>query len=216
VRRVLTPLGELAEECGVTVIAILHFSKNLSMSAIHRTGGASALVEVPRAAWCCLDDDDPANKGGFVFLRLKNNLGKRVGGLTYRIEETFIDIRGAQASQPRLVWGKATEKTADDLLNLETNPEMKGIAKARGWLEEMFADGKARKSIDVFAAGIAAGLSGDVIKKARRDLRMDARQMNGFWCMRMHQGQSAPWEIATDFEEKSKSESTETYEETVL
>jgi hypothetical protein len=112
VRRVLTPLGELAEDSMVTIIAIIHFNKARDMSAMHRTGGGAAWVEVPRAAWCCLPDDDLEHKGEFIFAPIKNNLGKRVGGLRYRIEETFIDIQGQRASEPLLIWGDVTEKSS--------------------------------------------------------------------------------------------------------
>ena len=214
VRRVLTPLGELAEECGVSIISIIHFSKNTAMSAIHRTGGAAALVEVPRAAWCCADDDSPENKGGFVFVRIKNNLGKRVGGLCYRIEETFISIKGERASVPRLVWGKATEKTADELLSIQNDPEIKGMAKARSWLESTFKDDLARKSSAVYAAALAVGVTTDCLKKARQSLRMESKKLEWQWYMRRRQSQSQPWRVSTDLEEKTPADDTENSEET--
>jgi hypothetical protein len=182
----------------VSIIAIIHFSKNTAMSAIHRTGGAAALVEVPRAAWCCADDDDPENAGGFVFVRIKNNLGKRVGGLCYRIEEAFVTIKGKQASVPRLVWGKPTEKNADDFLSVQANPEMKGVAKAKSWLEETFKDGFARKSSTMFAAALAVGINEDAIKRARQALRVESKRIEWQWYMRKHQGLSVPWVIAPE------------------
>jgi hypothetical protein len=197
VRRVLTPLCQLAEECSVTVIAILHFNKTTAMNAINRAGGAAALVELPRAAWCCTDDSD--NPGGFLFLRIKNNLGKRVGGLQYRIEETFIDINGRSASQPQLMWGDPTDKSADDVLRMEADPELKGVSKAKVWLEETFKDGLARKSTEVFAAALAFGITEDCVKKARQSLRMSSKKINWVWHMRAKQGESLPWVIATDF-----------------
>jgi hypothetical protein len=214
VRRVLTPLGELAEDCRVTIISIIHFSKNTAMSAIHRTGGAAALVEVPRAAWCCADDDDPENKGGFVFVRIKNNLGKRVGGLCYRIEEAFISIKGKQASVPRLVWGKTTEKTADDLLGLQNDPEVKGAAKARSWLEDTFKDDFARKSSTVFSAALAVGINGNSLRRGRESLQMETKKIDWQWYMRRRQGQHQPWKISTDLEENSAAECSENSEVT--
>jgi AAA domain len=206
VRRVLTPLGELAEDCGVTVVAIIHFNKNRDMSAMHRTGGAAALVEVPRAAWCCLPDDDPEYKGGFVFVPIKNNLGKRVGGLRYHIEETFIDIQGQQASEPHLIWGVATEKTADDILSVQNDSDLKGIDKAKRWLTTTFADDSARESNVIIKAAKQSGITFGCLKKAREQLRMDAKKIEWTWYMRRHQKTSQPWIISPDLEEQSAPE----------
>jgi hypothetical protein len=203
VRRVLTPLCEVAEEFGVTIIAIIHFSKNIDMNAIHRTGGAAALVEVPRAAWCCIKDDDPENAENFIFARIKNNLGKRTGGLSYRIEETFITIKGRQVSQPKLIWGARNDKSADDLLSMQNVPEMKGVAKAKAWLEELFKDGKARKSTWVYATALAQGITGDCIKKANRVLRTETKKDAERWYMRRRQGESVPWTYVNDLDDHS-------------
>ena len=203
VRRVLTPLCELAEEFGVTIIAIIHFSKNIAMNAIHRTGGAAALVEVPRAAWCCIKDDDPENADNFIFARIKNNLGKRTGGLSYRIDETFITIKGRQASQPKLIWGARNDKSADELLTMQKVPEMKGVAKAKAWLQELLKDGKARKSTGVYAAALAQGITEDCIKNANRVLRTETKRYAERWYMRRWQGESVPWTYVNDLDDHS-------------
>jgi hypothetical protein len=187
VRRALTPLCDLAKDSHVTIISILHFNKSTKMSAMSRATGSSALVEVPRASWCFTNDDDPANKGGFLMLRVKGNLGKRVGGLSYRIEETFIDIGGEQASEPQLIWGTVVEKTADDVLAQAQDTELKGIAKARGWLEEYFPNGLARRSTDVYDAALAVGITADCVKKARASLKMQSKKINWVWWMRRGQ-----------------------------
>ena len=205
VRRVLTPLCELAEECGVAVIAILHFNKATGMNAMNRAGGAAALVELPRAAWCCVEDPD--NKGGFLLLRIKGNLGKRIGGLSYRIDETFLPIRGKQSSQPQLVWGTATERTADVVLGMQNDPELKSMGKARAWLEETFKDGKARKSTAVYAAALAVGITEDCLKKARAGLRMPSKKIEWQWYMRGPQGESQPWVIVDDLTPTGDSDS---------
>jgi putative DNA primase/helicase len=204
VRKVLTPLSEMAEEFGITVIAIIHFSKNDMASAIHRTGGAAALVEVPRAAWCCVKDDDPEHKGDFIFVRLKNNLGKRVGGIRYRIEETFIPIKGEQASQPRLVWGAATDKTADALLKPPQNTDENdaGIAKAKHWLEDIFQDNFARRSAAVHQLAEADGITEDCLKKARLKMQMQTKKINDRWLMRRHQSKDLPWAVSTDIQQR--------------
>jgi hypothetical protein len=204
VRKVLTPLGELAEEFGVTVVAIIHFNKNDATNAIYRTGGAAALIEVPRAAWCCVDDDDPERKGGFIFVRIKNNLGKRVGGICYRIEETFISIKGEQASQPRLIWGDASDKTADDLLNLPQHKDENevGVVQAMHWLENIFKDNFARRSAAVHQLAEADGITEDCLKKARLKLQMQTKKISDRWLMRRRQSKDLPWAVSTDIQQR--------------
>ena len=48
-RKALAPLRDMAEETGVTIIAVRHLNKNVSLSAIQRGGGNMGLIGVARA-----------------------------------------------------------------------------------------------------------------------------------------------------------------------
>jgi hypothetical protein len=156
-----------------------------------------------------LPDDDPEHKGGFVFVPIKNNLGKRVGGLHYHIEETFIDIKGKQASEPHLIWGTATNKTADDILNAQNDPKMKGIAKAKSWLVATFKDDFARKSSVVIKVAKQQGITYDCLKKARGELRMETTKLQWDFYVRRQQKTGQPWIISTDLEDLSAPKQSE-------
>lgn len=193
VRAVLTPLGALAEECHVTVISIVHFSKNTLAEAIHRTGGASTWVDFPRAAWCCSTDRTGDDKSTFIFSRIKSNLGRRVGGLTYQIEETFVDIDNVRSSEPKLVWGTMVDRGADEVLNVERTRDKSDIDAAKEWLMANFPDDDARLSKAVKADALGDGISEDGFDRARERLRMQAKRLGEHWYVRRNQPRENPW-----------------------
>ena len=51
VRPFLNKLKAFAKEMNVTVLLIMHLSKNPDVSALHRVGGAATWIEVPRSVW---------------------------------------------------------------------------------------------------------------------------------------------------------------------
>jgi len=183
VRKVLTPVRDMAEELGVTVVSILHFNKNTQATAMARTGGAAAWTEVPRAVWCfSANPDDPEN---YLMTKIKCNNGKRIGGMSYSIEETFIVLAGERCSEPKLTWGKEpVEKTAQDILSQQMDPDQSGIAKARAWLQTVFPDDLARSSAAVYKAAEEAGFGVDAIKRARLRAGYKTKKIGQHWYTR--------------------------------
>ena len=51
VRPFLNQLKKFAEEMNVSLLLIMHLSKNPDVSALHRVGGAATWIEVPRSVW---------------------------------------------------------------------------------------------------------------------------------------------------------------------
>ena len=51
VRPFLNKLKKFAEEMGISLLLIMHLSKNPDVSALHRVGGAATWIEVPRSVW---------------------------------------------------------------------------------------------------------------------------------------------------------------------
>jgi AAA domain len=64
VRALLAPLAAMAERTGVTVIGILHLTKDTERQAVHRALGSIALTAAPRAVFAVAMDSD---SGGGVF-----------------------------------------------------------------------------------------------------------------------------------------------------
>src|SRR5260370_30589439 len=51
VRHFLNKLKKFSEEMNVSLLLIMHLSKNPDVSALHRVGGAATWIEVPRSVW---------------------------------------------------------------------------------------------------------------------------------------------------------------------
>ncbi|MGI0135112.1 MAG: AAA family ATPase, partial [Candidatus Micrarchaeaceae archaeon] len=103
VRRVLTPLQNLAAETGVAIVGIMHLNKKQDLSVISRIGGAMAFVGVARAVWLFAADEGAPNT--FHMLRVKNNIADRgTAGLLYRIATRSIEIEGEGVPEPYVEW----------------------------------------------------------------------------------------------------------------
>ena len=172
-RRVLTPVRDLAEELNTTIIIVAHFNKNTGANAIHRVGGAQALTSIPRSSWCFMNDPEVPDQ--YMMLPIKKNVGKKAKGLTFRIAETFINIgKPKLSSQPKIVWGGETDKGANEVMSQENDPELRGLGKATQFLTEYLADGEAHISADVYRASEALGISEKTIKRAMRQLNVES------------------------------------------
>jgi hypothetical protein len=100
VRRVLSPLAQLAERARVAVVTVTHFSKGnngASAKALYRFIGSIAFTAAPRIAF--LVTEDPEDKNRRLFLHVKNNLAKPPQGLAYQLEQHLVgDDRNILAS----------------------------------------------------------------------------------------------------------------------
>ncbi|MBT8212804.1 MAG: AAA family ATPase, partial [Acidimicrobiia bacterium] len=111
VRRALAPLMELANECGVAIVLVMHLNKRNDTSAIHRVSGSMAFTAISRSSWIIYKDtDDPERR---VFSPLKLNLGPDPGGLAFRVREggddpggdvDHLGHLGHLEHLPRVVW----------------------------------------------------------------------------------------------------------------
>src|SRR5215470_12736167 len=83
VRRVLTPLSELAERRRIAVVGVMHLKKS-EASALHRLSGSVAFVAAARVVWGFGESpDDPESR---VMVPVKNNLAALGNALGYKIE----------------------------------------------------------------------------------------------------------------------------------
>jgi hypothetical protein len=141
VRRVLTPLSELAAEKRVAILAVSHLRKS-DGSAIHRAIGSIGFAAAARAVWLVTRDmRDKRDPDRRLFLVLKNNLAYdgNSTGLAYRIEADGPD------SMPKVRWEpEPVTISADDALTTERKeigrPPTKRD-KAKEFLQETLAAG---------------------------------------------------------------------------
>jgi putative DNA primase/helicase len=147
VRRVLSPLAKVMADTGCAGITVGHFNKSLGVAAIHKIGGAVALVGIQRMAWGFMRSPDDAEVT--LMLRVKSNLSKSKGGLRYRIKTRQISISGQSVEQPIISWDGVTEETADGTLSVESDPSEGKIRAAMRWVKTVLAEGPRRAS-DVY------------------------------------------------------------------
>jgi putative DNA primase/helicase len=95
IRRALAPLSAFAERTGVTVVCIMHLTKDVDRQALYRILGSIGYVAAARVVHLVVKD--PNEAGRRYFLQIKNNLAKVAAPLAFTLEE--LPEEGA-----RLVW----------------------------------------------------------------------------------------------------------------
>jgi hypothetical protein len=155
-------------------------NKNSEASAIHRIGGAMAFSGVARAAWMFVAD--PNDKDVHMMLRIKGNIAKSVGGLTYKIESKPISIEGEITYQPVIVWTGETTASADELIsdNLKNGRPPEERRSAAEWLADyLFTGEQTARDVEKFAS--KSGFAWGTVRRAADELKIDKYQKEGRW-----------------------------------
>jgi hypothetical protein len=116
VRRVLSPLGRLAEAQGLAVVAVMHLNKDQSAKALSRVGGSVAFAAAARSALVfARHPDDPDGEQGAerVVVHAKSNYGTYAPTLGARIESSPVAGIGDVARL--IVIGECPDIGTDDL-----------------------------------------------------------------------------------------------------
>lgn len=138
VRALLAELKEFAEEHGVTVCSITHPPKSIGSKAMNAATGSLAFMAAARAGYLFMRD--PENDRSLM-LPIKSNLGRSVGGLSYRFEQRQVtnDIVASH-----VIWDRdPVTMTADEVLAAAnrgtSDPSAKG--DAADFLSDLLANG---------------------------------------------------------------------------
>ena len=193
VRRALQPLVDLASRLGAAALGITHFSKGGAGSdPASRVVGSIAFTAVARvvlvAAKVKTDDGDDRR----ILARGKSNIGPDDGGFEYHLEQCE-PLPGIRAS--RIVWGKAVQGTARDLLQEpdgENSEDRSAVDAAAGFLRQALADGiTPSKTVESEAKN--AGVSWASVRRASEALGViKSRGMGGVWYWKL------PVQVAQD------------------
>ncbi len=178
VRRVLSPLAKVMADTGCAGITVGHFNKSLGVAAIHKTGGAVALVGIQRMAWGFMRSPDDAEVT--LMLRVKGNLSKSKGGLRYRIKTRQVPISGQSVEQPIISWDGVTEETADGTLSVESDPGEGKIRAAMRWVKTALAEGPRRAS-DVYKEAEPQGFIVSTVRTASERIGVKKANVRGEW-----------------------------------
>lgn len=186
VRALLAPLSDLAGRRGVAIVAVSHLNKGGSSEALMRVTGSLAFVAAARAAYIvAADKDDPARR---LFLPLKNNIGRDLGGLAFGIESITVPCGAESIESSRVSWeAHAVTITADEAMAPALNDEDRtDLDDAVDFLSGLLADGPIA-SRQVYQDADAAGHSKATIRRAQRTLAIESTKegMKGGWTWRL-------------------------------
>jgi hypothetical protein len=184
VRSILVPLKSLAARTGISILGVMHLNKNNQTSAIHRIGGAMAFSGVARAAWMFMSDT--VDKDVHMMLRIKKNIGLKVGGLKYKINSKALVIDGEETQQPYITWLGPTDDVADDVLTagIMGRPPEKGLS-GKDWLIQFLAEGGGTQSSeDVIRFGRKAGHAERTLRRIKDEIGVVAYQDKRRWFWR--------------------------------
>ena len=183
-REVLTPLASLCRDHNVSIIAVEHFTKRSDVGAIHKTGGAVALIGAARAAFMFAKDPDVPNR--YLMHFIKGNRSKTKRGITYSFGDREVENLG---KLPCIVWGEDVEGTADEVLKrAEEKRNENRKDRATSWLTRYLADGREIEADTLLRDAKNDGISRSACYEAKEEVGAKARQHNRKWWWRIPVG----------------------------
>ncbi|MCA9054778.1 MAG: AAA family ATPase [Planctomycetaceae bacterium] len=165
VRAVMEPLAQLAEELEIAILIVAHINKGTQASAQHRVCGSTGFVNVVRKAWFV--GPDPDNPDRRLFVWLKGNVGRRVPGLAFTIDDD------GEAEQSRVVWDDERVEMSVEQLLAPITPTARKPAKPRDevrqWIGKALVDGP-RPSAEFDEEWKAAGFSESTVRRVGKQM----------------------------------------------
>lgn len=177
VRRVLMPLGTLAQDTGAMILLIVHLNKRTDGGAQQRFSGSTAWTAAPRVGFMVAED--PLTKQRFM-LPVKNNIGDDRLGYQYHIKEKLVQYGGQTFKSSYIVWDQTTSRSVGELLTppKATKPDAVGVAK--DFLQDELAN--APLPVDqIQAAAKAAGISWPSVLRAKRTMLITSEKVGNGW-----------------------------------
>ncbi len=166
VRRGLQPIVDFAEERGLVLVGITHFTKGTEgRDPTERVTGSLAFGALARVVLAASADEEGEQRR---IVRSKSNIGPTGGGFEYRL------VQGADGQS--VVWGKKLHGAARDLLG--DTPVQKAVEVARVFLAEFLADGK-KYTRDITEAATAHGITTATLRRAQVALAIKPKQNVG-------------------------------------
>jgi KaiC/GvpD/RAD55 family RecA-like ATPase len=199
-RKALAPLQDMAEETGVTIVAVRHLNKNVSLSAIQRGGGNMGLIGVARAG--AFFAHHPEQDGLRVMAPHKSNLAEKQPSLQYVIVGWAID-----ENIGRVEWKGITEHDANTLAAEALTPyERTAKEEAMEFLRDLLTLG-ALPSKKVRAEAREADITDATLRRAKDALRIKTKKDSDgpwYWSLPTKDAQTAQHEQVEHLEQVRK------------
>jgi hypothetical protein len=177
VRRVLMPLGNLAQETGAMILLIVHLNKRTDGGAQQRFSGSTAWTAAPRVGFMVAEDS--ISKQRFM-LPVKNNIGDDRLGYQYHIAEKLIDYSGQIYKSSYIVWDQITNRSVSELIAPPKSTKVTVVDDAKIFLEQELSSGPVSvEKLKLLAK--SAGLSWPSINRAKKDLPINSTKISNGW-----------------------------------
>ena len=176
-RRGLQPLVEFAENRGVALLGITHFTKGTAdRDPIERVTGSLAFGALPRVVLAASADEDGFQRR---LVRIASNIGPTGGGIEYTLHQE--PLRDLDFSAQRVNWGARLTGSPRELLSAQ---KQSAEAEASGFLREFLTAG-ALPQREVKEAAEAHGHSWATIRRAQAKLKIKPVKTPKGWCWEM-------------------------------
>lgn len=172
VRRVLSPLRDLAERRSVAIILMNHLRKSSGGSSKSRSLGSGAFVAVCRFEFRVVEDPEDSSRR--LFLGVKQNLGN-APGLAFRIE-------GAPNGAGFAIWEKDPVALTIGEVEADSGSEddRGSVDEAVAWLEAFLSDGPVKAS-EAKSRSAKDGIRDRTLNRAKKKLKVGTTQKDRCW-----------------------------------
>jgi len=195
VRPFLNKLVAFATEMNISLLLIMHLSKNPDVSALHRVGGAATWIEVPRSVWFFdvkkqeEEEDSDDVPVSYVMVNGKLNLvaDDRKKSLEYKFAGVDVPIQGKLESIGTIRWGDESSVTLEQQYDKgrgKPGPKADRKDAAKKWLETYLADGP-RASKETFTNAEADGHNEWTLRDAQKEMGIKHERKDGavWWAL---------------------------------
>lgn len=177
VRRVLMPLGNLAQETGAMILLIVHLNKRTDGGAQQRFSGSTAWTAAPRVGFMVAED--PSTKQRYM-LPVKNNIGDDRLGYGYHIAEKLVKYGGQVFKSSCIVWDQTTRWSVDELLAPPKANKSNVVDDAKAFLEDELVNGPLPVD-QIMNSAKAAGISWPSVNRAKKTLPISSTKIGDGW-----------------------------------
>jgi hypothetical protein len=178
VRRVLMPLGTLAQETGAMILLIVHLNKRTDGGAQQRFSGSTAWTAAPRVGFMVVEDPLTKNR---LMLPVKNNIGDDRLGYQYHIAEKLIQYKQQQIQSSYIVWDQTTNRSISDLLMPPKPVKVSAVDVAREFLSDELANGCSLPVEKLKQSAKAAGISWPSVTRAKSEMPISSTKIGDGW-----------------------------------
>jgi putative DNA primase/helicase len=173
-RRGLQPLVDFAEQRGIALMGLTHFTKGTEdRDPVERVTGSLAFGALPRCVWGASADDDGRQRR---LVRIASNIGPQGGGIEYTLFQALLPDCDFFAQ--RVDWGAQLKGSARELLNAS---KRSAEAEAAAFLATFLSDGP-KPQREVKDAADAHCHSWATIRRAQEKLGIEPQKTGKFWC----------------------------------